>query len=221
MSIDDDQPRALQLEGLLEQVIRMFLDQVRTGLPGRIVSYDATAQKASVQILVQFGEIVAGDRVVQPIAPLADVPVIFIGGNGGKTRRTYPVVAGDLCWLMFSSSSMALFKAQGAPNGPVDPGDDTRHRLSDAVCIVGGHTFNDVPTDAPLDAVVENLANGVIMKIGSSSAAQPPALNADLLYLCQQIVSALDFAALQATISAFMVAHPGWPAGSTTLLLDS
>lgn len=219
---DDDEPRDLALEHLLELAHRHFVDGLRTSLPGKIVSYDADKQSASVQVQVQHGEVIAGDRVAAPLPILNDVIVVFLGG-GSRARRTWPVKAGDTCWVMWASSSIAAWRVQGGTT-PIDPADDRRHHIADAVCIVGAHSFADVPTDAPTDAVVEHLDDGVVMKIGSSSASKAPAWNDDLSALAG-VLSGVSPGpgsgdSLVAALSAFFLANPGFPVGPQKIKIE-
>jgi len=163
-----DVPREPSLEELLSLHGKATLDGVRTSLPARIVEYDADSQRASIQPLIQHGYIDATQvRQVETLPIIHDVPVKF--GAGGGARRTYPVAIGDIGMAWFTSSSIARWVLTGKI---VDPGDDRRHDLNDAVIEVGLHSFNAVPTDAPTDAVVDHIPDGMTLKIGSSGASQ-------------------------------------------------
>lgn len=113
------------------------LKNVRVALPGRIESYDATTQQAVVQPLVYEGVVDAtGVRQAERLPAIAGVPVVFPGGGG--FRITFPIAKGDTVLLVFTSSSSDLWKALG---GEVDPVDDRRHHISDAIAIGGLHDF--------------------------------------------------------------------------------
>lgn len=145
----DDDPRDPDLDFLLNVFKEAAFYDLRVGLPGKLVDYDATTQKASVQPLVQDSVIEQGSRRALSLPVIHDVPVFFWGGGGART--TYPVQIGDSCWIWFSSSSLDQWLVKG---GEVDPIDDRRHDINDAVCCVGAHDFRHVPTEAPQDATV-------------------------------------------------------------------
>jgi hypothetical protein len=102
-------------------------------LVGRIESYDATTQTATVKPLLK-DEVKQedGTTAVESLPVLQGVPVAFPGGGG--MRMTFPVAAGDYCELHFSDRSLDQWKAKG---GEVDPIDRARHALKDAVARVG------------------------------------------------------------------------------------
>ena len=121
------------LATVLRAAIAAKLKSVRVGLPGRIESYDPGTLTCSAQPLVLEGYLdETGQRQTERLPVVNGVPVVFVGGGGA--RLTFPVRAGDTCWLMFASSSLDRWVALG---GEVDPADDRRHHHSDAVAIVG------------------------------------------------------------------------------------
>lgn len=167
------------LENLLEMHREVTLDGVRICSVGTIVDYNAATQSASVQPLIQHGTMNEdSERVAETLPVLHDIMVKFSGNSRG--RITYPVAAGDPCVIWWSASSLSRYLASGAQSGPIDPGDDRRHDISDAVCEVGGHDFAHVPTDAPTNSVCVHLSGGTTMQVGSSSASHPAALGDEL-----------------------------------------
>jgi len=74
------------------------------------------------------------------------VPVIFASGGGFRT--TYPLQRGDKVWLEICEYSLELWKQRG---GDVDPADDRRMDISDAVAVTGlrdfAHPLQNCPTD--------------------------------------------------------------------------
>jgi Phage protein Gp138 N-terminal domain len=171
-----DEIREPSLESLLEMHREVMLDGVRVMLPGVILSYNETTQKAVVQPLIKHRHVdEEGNEVPEDLPAIHECPVVFCGNARG--RITWPVAAGDTCEIRFASSSIARWAQVG---GSVDPGDDRHHDLSDAVCFVGLHDFSNVPTDAPTDAIVLHANDGTTIKLGSSGAADPVALKSDL-----------------------------------------
>lgn len=141
--------QAPTLDEVLDAAIRGVLDDVRVALPGQIESYDAATRRASVQVLIMDGsDGEDGARRSRPIAVLTDVPVAGVGS--GQIRIKLPVRAGDPCWLLFASSSIARLKA-GA-RGVTDPGDDRHHHVADAIAIPWVVFDGE---DAEADAMIE------------------------------------------------------------------
>jgi Phage protein Gp138 N-terminal domain len=166
-----DDARDPSLQDVLQLLREVTLEGINVMLPGSIVSYDATKQQAVVQPLVQKRYLAEDGQtyVAQDLPAIHNVPVEFVGPARG--RITWPVAAGDICEVRFSSASLARWVALAA-GGTVDPGDDRQHDLSDAVCQVGLHSPASPPTDAPTSSVCVHLSAGTTMQIGSSSAAQ-------------------------------------------------
>jgi hypothetical protein len=104
----------------------------------------------------------------------------------------------------------------------VDPGDDRRLDVNDAVALVGWHNFKPTPGSAPTDAIVFHCGAGVTVKLGGADASEPPALNAELVRLKAAIASAAatetgsaglgGMTALKAALDAL---SPGWPTAPT------
>lgn len=121
----------------LAEVLRLALERqsraLRVGLPGRVERFDAANQLADVTPLLQetaFDE--SGNETLESLPVLTNVPVQFVGGGG--YALTFPVAAGDPCWLTFSDRSLDEWIDRG---GVVDPVDLRRHDLGDSVALLG------------------------------------------------------------------------------------
>lgn len=164
-----DEPRDTPLEHLLDVFGQGLLYGLRTSLPGKITAYDATKQKASVKPLIKDGHLAEDEtRVVKSLPEVHGVPVMFLGP--ARARTTWPVAVDDLCLVFFTSSSIRRWLQSG---GEVDPGDDRRHDINDAIALVGLHNFGDIPTSAPTDAYVVHCDTGVKAKIGGPTGTEP------------------------------------------------
>ncbi len=164
-----DEPRDPELENVLRMFGESILFGVRVSMPGRITAYDADLQKCSVKPLIKDARLDEKDeRVAQSLPEVHGVPVIHFGPARG--RITFPVAVGDLCLIMFCSSSIDRWLLVG---GEVDPGDDRRHDLNDAVALVGLHNFKSIPTEAPTDALVLHAGLGIVVKIGGPTGTEP------------------------------------------------
>ncbi len=192
------------------------LAEARTCLVGEIVTYDAATQKATVKIVNrEIAEDENGERVTEPGPILADVPIQFLGAGVGNDawRITWPVRPGDKVRVEFLSSSHDNWFARGGSD--VDPEDDRHHSLNDAIGVTGVHCFAEIPTDAPLDALV---IHGDAIKLGSSGASELVAWQSALEGLADVFanwtpVSMDGGAALKALLTTLI--SSGWPQGST------
>ena len=119
----------------MRQAVLFQLYDVHTALPGQIVSYDYTTQKAVIQPCLKKSYL---DGTTQEMPILNNVPVIF--PRAGKASLTFPVVPGDTCLLLFIERSTDLWKSVG---GVVAPNDPRKFDLSDAVAIMGLMPFTE------------------------------------------------------------------------------
>jgi len=226
--------RTPELSELLDLAIERGLLRVNTWMPGRIDSYDATKQTATVVPELTL-RAPAQDGTEGAIVPpkLVDVPVVFPGGGG--FRVTFPVVQGDRVMLMFAQRSMDEWKTTA---GSQDPADERHHSLSDAVAIAGLHDLVSVWTAVPGDRVTLGKDGGaqiavgpVLVELGYPNATQSALLGdlflTDFTTLINAIATAVGTSgtpagatAAGASITAALAAFSAVPHVSTTLKLS-
>jgi hypothetical protein len=119
----------------MRQAVLFQLYDVHTALPGQIISYDHSLQKASIQPCLKKSYL---DGTTQEMPILNNVPVIF--PRAGEASLTFPVSPGDACLLLFIERSTDLWKSVG---GIVAPNDPRKFDLSDAVAIMGLMPFSE------------------------------------------------------------------------------
>lgn len=169
------------LAAVLRGALDARLADVRVSLPGIVRSYDAGTQRADVQPAIRDGYLdEAGDRQTEDLPIVAEVPVVFPGA--GSASITWPLAAGDEVLLVFSSSSLDRWLSRG---GVVDPEDDRRHDLTDAVAIPGLR-HGALPGAAIGAGVVVRSAD---IQLGSSAAADPVIRKSDLDAVIAQLNS--------------------------------
>lgn len=169
-----DRSSTPSLRGLIDRAIKNQTGRMRVALPGRVERYDAAQQCVDVMPLIQNGYIDDnGDRQTSRVPIVLDVPLAFPGS--GPYRITFPVAVGDHVLLVFCSSSIDRWKQLG---GEVDPADDRRHNINDAIAIPGVHDFAHVPTTAPTDAMV--LHTSEQLRLGGPDANDPVVRRSDL-----------------------------------------
>ena len=167
--------RPSTLQDLLSRFRESLLADLHTSLPGKIVRYDATTQKADVQPLIKERYTdESGATQVRDLPVIPSVPVQFPGAGG--YRITFPIATDDTGLVVFSESSLDKWLVSG---GAVDPSDDRRHDLTDAVFLPGlrdfGHPLGSAPTDRATFGKDDGLQIHVdpsLISIGSNSAAQ-------------------------------------------------
>jgi hypothetical protein len=207
-----DDTRNPDLTTVLHAFFENKIDGLRVALPGRIEAYDAATQRASVQPLVKHAHFDETDtRVATSLPQIHSVPVMFLGPARG--RITWPVASGDTALLVFASSSIARWLYVG---GEVDPGDDRRHDINDAVAIVGLHDFAHVPTTAPTDAIVTH----GLSRIGGPDATEAIVVQSALDQFTgalEAAIAALTLAAQDASqLTALQGALGAWSAGTVS-----
>ena len=160
----------------LAAVARAALDNRLGGfyvaLPGRVESFDPATYRVYVQPLVRESYLdEAGEQQTEHLPVIPEVPVGLPGSGGVRVK--FPISAGDEGLLVFASCSLDRWLSVG---GEVDPEDDRRGSLSDAVFIPG---FTGGPL-GPGNASpqIEFTAGGQIHAGGSESLATKADLQA-------------------------------------------
>lgn len=149
----------------LGQVLRMAIDarlvDVHTAMPGRVESYDATTQLASVKPLLKRSlRDVDNNEVVEDLPIISDVPVAF--PRAGDWFMAFPVAQGNTVLLVFCERNLDQWIERG---GDVDPGDLRLHPLDGAVAIPGVYSQPDALTDAHAENLVIGKTGGAQIHI--------------------------------------------------------
>lgn len=186
---------------ILRQAIENAQSRFWTALPGRVESYDETAQRASVQPLVKniyYDE--NEERVAERLPMIGDVPVMFIGPGGA--RITFPLSKGDTGLLVFTSCS--LDKWLTGDGREVDPFHERRNHLGDAIFIPG--LFAKPPTSAPTNAMVVHVNQ---LLLGGDDASDPIVRKSDLQGIYDALTNATTGAGYGADVQSRLdIAYP-------------
>ncbi len=143
---------------VIMEAVRYQLGEVNTAIPAVINKYDPTKQEAEVIPLIKrkYKDGTAVDR-----APITGVPVVFPAAGGGII--TFPVTKGDTGLLIFSQRSIDRWvRGDGSL---IDPGDNRKHDISDAIAIPGLFSFSSALQSDP---------DNVIIKFSGASIALTP-----------------------------------------------
>lgn len=134
--------------------------------PARVTAYDASEVRCSAQPLVMRPfEDETGARQVELYPIVTDVPVLFLGGGGG--RMTFPLTEGDIVLLVFSSTSLDRWLAgdgRAVDPGPFAPG------LADAIAIPVLTTFGGA---APAHATDVEVTSPTFVHVGGATGSEP------------------------------------------------
>lgn len=180
-------------------LVRAQLAGVYTAWPAKITEYDADTQRCSAQPLVQLGYTdEAGDRQAESLPVVTDAPISFPGS--GDYGQTWPISVGDVGLLVFTSCSLDLWLAKG---GMVDPRDERRNVLSDAVFIPGIRPFN-APVGGGGHADGALVIRGPEIRIGGADGTQQT-------FMADTFMNALNtlIAGITAYVANFATPNPG------------
>mgnify|MGYP001598570249 CR=1 FL=1 len=206
--------QAPSLGAVIAAAIDARLVNVHTHLPARIESYDAAQQRCSVQVELRqgfFGE--TGERTGLKLPVIPDVPVKFEGGGG--FRSTYPLQRGDQVWLEISEASLALWKPRG---GDVDPIDDRRMHLSDAIAVTGLRDGTRPLKNCPTDRMSLGHDEGATVEITQTAVRIGGNTGTEPTYKATSAQTALStfLAALNTFAGTCTTAPPGTAAALAT-----
>ena len=149
----------------VKTIIKGWMDsrvsKIHTAMPGRVVSYDPSTNRASVQPNGDYKS-EDGRNIQYPI--IHNVPIHFPMGQGGTAGITFPINAGDGCLLVFSETQTDDFL--GGNKG--DSEDSRRHSLNDAIAIPGVHA-GAAPSNVAHPGDVCVFKGGTMLRISEGS----------------------------------------------------
>lgn len=125
------------LLGMARQILDKFLSQIDDMLPARVLSYDRTANRATVLPLIKL--LTTDDRRIGR-AQIASVPVMTFGGD--NVVLSFNLKAGDLGWIKANDRDISIM-LQGYKDSA--PNTLRKHSFQDAVFIpdvMHGMTLN-------------------------------------------------------------------------------
>jgi hypothetical protein len=141
--------------------VRAMFDQfsleLHTALPGRIESYDAATQTATVQPTIRHPVPQPdGSMIYEAYPQITSVPIVM--PRSGKAFVSLPVAAGDGCLVVMLEASPGEWRSgDGAEQ---HPGDLRRHHLAHGVAIVGLDTRGKALTHASATDIVIGFDDG-------------------------------------------------------------
>lgn len=123
------------LAELITQAIESRLAELHTGLPAKVISFDASKQICNVQpLLLRVIILEDGSLEEQSLPQITNVPVHFPSAGGWSL--IFPLKRDDIVFLTFAERSLDKWM-EADPGQEVDPVETHKHDLSDAICIPG------------------------------------------------------------------------------------
>ena len=179
---------ATTLESVLREVMEATQGSINVGLPGTVLSYDATTQTCTVQLGVRVAHKDPDEDSLVPIAiePITQVPVKFPSSQDSSI--TFPLQAGDTGHVEFCDRSIDEWMTTG--NDTVVPLLNRRHDFSDALFYPGLRPkTNPIPETDVGDGLFLT-HKGTQVRVGDESFAvqnSTTELLADLVAVLNQI----------------------------------
>lgn len=213
MTLASDAP---DLIDLIRQVVRAELATAHVaGVPGVVVSYDRTEQRATVRPSVRFRY---RDREGAVVAyrpePIPNCPVLWPAASGSSL--TFDLAVGDPVWIEFGARSLDDWLSTGGDD--VTPVDLRRYAYTDAVVHPAGRPFA-APLPAAAVASGATVLRGSDVRLGDATATAKVALASltdaqlsalEAVFTAWVPVPADGGAALKAALTALIAG--GWPA---------
>jgi len=158
------------LERLFLEAAASAIGPIHTMFPARVLKYEATQQKVTVQSVVRFRRMIDGVLETYLPPPIANIQVGFL--SNGTHSITFPIEVGSHGIVICGERSIDEWRATG--NDDCTPQDPRRFNLSDAMFMPMGRPFSNPipPTGWDSDAMVL----GGELLLGSSLAVSPIAL---------------------------------------------
>lgn len=180
----------------LKEAARAQVAEVAVQLPAVVKSYDRTTQTATIGIVPCFRRKVA-DNKNEPECytppDIANVPVMFPGSGG--VSMLWDLEVGSFGLAMFCDRAIDEWKSTGAAR--TEPQDPRRHDITDAVFMPEITAFS-APRPAAAYAADAVVLRGDDIRLGSSTASDPVALEPPVTTNMQVLEAAIDAAATAA-----------------------
>ncbi len=160
------------LLGAFRHILGKELQQLDGMLPAKVIAYDRTLNRATVQPLIML--LTTSNTTVQR-ANIASIPVYQIGGGGFILN--FNLKAGDLGWIKASDRDTSLFLQSYSASAP---NTIRKHSFSDAVFypdVMKGYTIAGEDAE---NAVLQNLDGSVKISL-SQTGVKITATSIDLV----------------------------------------
>lgn len=158
-------PTLADLFRVFERNLRLRL---RTAAPAKVIKYDATTQKADVELqhlpVVKIPGTPNNGETPMPPVVITAVPVAFPRGTAGTSYMTWPIQPGDTGQIISCDRSLEAWLQTGVAT---DPYASHTHNFADSVFYPGLHSDTD-PITPPTDAAAL-VVEGPTINLGSTA----------------------------------------------------
>lgn len=134
---------------------------------GVIEDFNPENQTATIQLVDTFNVPTFNGTLSEPYAPLVNVPVHVAKGKGGGFTR--PIRKGDECSVLINDRDLDKWQVYSGINVPATI---RAHQLTDAIAIVGLHSYPNSVADYDNEATVIDYIDETGAVQGSISVAE-------------------------------------------------
>jgi len=145
------EPGVNNMVDILQTFLESRFSDLHTSIPGKIVSYNETTERATVQPLIKLQRKVGEKILTVEVQPIENVPVMLLHTSEFKLK--IPIKKGDGCEIRFSEVGIGNFL--NGRGSIVDPDDISKFSLTDAYCTPGLWGGN-LPTNTPTIELTES-----------------------------------------------------------------
>lgn len=158
---------------VIKKMFNSYMSNINTAIPGLVENYNSATQRADVKPSIR--KKIDNELISYPV--IANVPVQFMGS--GNATFIFPLSRGDRCLIIFSQESLENYLS--SPDREVDPGDNRKFSVADAICIpmasgTGGLTGIEIIFGGS-KIVIDN--TGIILSTGDAFVWRPSILPTD------------------------------------------
>lgn len=186
---------------------RFILDHrlldVHTCMPGKVVSFDATAQTIKAQPLIKHAiQGVDGSETVESYPELRDVPILY--PRAGGYVIAWPLSVDDPVLLMFAEWPISNYREKGIEDHPID---SRRHGLSGVMALpVGPYKAADTISET-IDALMIGYDGGAVVRIADDGTIRIGATGSTVqaVALADDVKTEID--ALRTTVADLVTAY--------------
>lgn len=120
----------------MREIIDRAMLRINTAIPGKIVSFDASKQTASVLPAIATRTYI--DDAVEYLAPpvIINAPIVFPYAATSGFGITLPISSGDPCLIVFSQRAIDNWADRGDIQPPEDAIASRHHSMTDAFVIL-------------------------------------------------------------------------------------
>lgn len=140
----------------LKILFSRMMAAMRTALPGRVESFDAATQTATVTPSIRRVVTIDGNQTTLQMPKVLKVPVVYPHAQSAGFALTVPISEGDEVLLIVADRSIDLWADNGGIQNPVEPTQPRSHDITDSLAVVGA-------TPSP-KALANWLNNGVELR---------------------------------------------------------